>query len=110
MSYSIHITQIAEQDLNNAIDYIDLTLLNPQAADALIDEVEIKIGGLSDFPEKFALVDDPILKSWGIRFIVIKKYLAFYIISKSNNTVYIVRFLYGKRNWINILKHGFSLE
>ena len=55
-------------------------------------------------------MDDPVLKAWGIRFTLVKNYIAFYVISENNHTVYIVRFLYGKRDWITILKQGFSLE
>lgn len=110
MSYGIHITRAAERDLNSAIDYIEFVLLNPQAADALLDEAEMKIGELSIFPERFSLVDDPVLKAWGIRFMLVKNYIAFYVVSEENRTVYIVRFLYGKRDWVTILKQGFSLE
>ena len=110
MKYDIHITRAAEKDLNSAADYIEFVLLNPQAADDLLDEAENKIGDLSAFPEKFALVDDPVLKTWGIRFTLIKSYIAFYVISEENHTVYIIRFLYGKRDWITILKQGFSLK
>ena len=110
MSYGIHITRAAERDLNSAVDYIEFVLLNPQAADALLDEAEIKIGELSIFPERFSLVDDPVLKAWGIRFTLVKNYIAFYVVSEENRTIYIVRFLYGKRDWVTILKQGFSLE
>ena len=104
MSYGIHITRAAERDLNSAVDYIEFVLLNPQAADALLDEAEIKIGELSIFPERFSLVDDPVLKAWGIRFTLVKNYIAFYVISEENQTIYIVRFLYGKRDWITIIE------
>lgn len=110
MNYNIHITRAAERDLNSAADYIEFVLLNPQAADDLLDEAESKIGDLVTSPEKFALVDDPVLKAWGIRFTLVKNYIAFYVISEENRAVYIVRFLYGKRDWITILKQGFSLE
>ena len=110
MTYDIHITRAAERDLSSAADYIEYVLLNPQAADDLLDEAEKKIGELSTFPEKFTLVDDPVLKAWGIRFTLVKNYIAFYIISEDNHIIYIVRFLYGKRDWITILKHGFSLQ
>ncbi len=109
MKYDIHITRAAEKDLSSAADYIEFVLLNPQAADDLLDEAEDKIGKLSTSPEKFALVDDPVLKAWGIRFTRVDNYIAFYVISEENHTIYILRFLYGKRNWITILKQGISL-
>lgn len=110
MKYDINITRTAEKDLNSAADYIEFVLLNPKAADDLLDEVESRVGDLASFPEKFALVDDPVLKAWGIRYTLVKNYIAFYVISEENHTVYIVRFLYGKRDWITILKQGFSVE
>ena len=109
MNYDIHITRAAERDLNGAADYIEFVLLNPQAADSLIDDVESAIADLSSFPAKHAVVDDPVLKAWGIRFVAVKNYLVFYLISEEEKRVYVVRFLYGKRDWITILKQGFSL-
>lgn len=109
MNYSIHITAAAERDMANASDHIEFVLKNPKAADDLLDEAELKINTLSSFPGKFPLVDDPLLSSWGIRFIQVKNYLAFYVISEEEEKVIVVRFLYGKSNWESILKNGFSL-
>lgn len=109
MSYNIHITATAERDMINASDYIEFVLKNPKAADDLLDEAELKINSLSDFPEKFKLVDDPVLASWGVRFVVVNGYLAFYIISEKNRQITIVRFLFQKSNWITILRQGFPL-
>ena len=109
MTYDIHITATAERDLLRASDHIEFVLKNPKAADDLLDEAEIQINSLADFPEKFKLVDDPVLASWGIRFVMIKGYLAFYIISEKTNRVIVVRFLFQKSNWTAILRQGFSL-
>ena len=104
MKYSVRITESAEKDLNSAIDYIEFKLLNPQAADNLLDSVEEVFKRLSDMPQMYALADDPILNAWGIRFVTINNYMAFYRIDEGSGVVYIVRFLYGKRNWMDILK------
>ncbi len=109
MSYNIHITSAAERDLIRAADHIEFTLKNPKAADDLLDEAEKQINSLADFPEKFRLVDDPVLASWGIRFVVVNGYLAFYTISEEQGRVFVVRFLFQKSNWNAILRQGFSL-
>lgn len=109
MNYDIHITCAAERDLLNAADHIEFVLKNPKAADDLLDEAEKQIKILGDFPEKFRLVDDPVLSLWGIRFVIVNNYLAFYIIDKQKNMVIIVRFLYQKSNWNAILHKGVSL-
>ena len=110
MNYEIHITKTAEKDMVAAADYIEFNLHNPQAADRLLDEAEEKIINLSQFPQMFSLVDDPVLNSWGIRIVPVNNYLIFYTLSEPQKQVYIVRFLYEKRNWVHILKQGYSLE
>lgn len=47
MSYQLHITSTAEHDIMRAVDYIEFTLKNPQAADNLLDAVTKQIGTLS---------------------------------------------------------------
>jgi len=109
MSYQIHITSTAEHDLIQAADYIEFSLKNPDAAEHLLDAAAEQINSLSNLPERFRLVDDPVLASWGIRFVVINNYLAFYTINEEKQMVIIIRFLYQKSNWSSILRQGFSL-
>ena len=104
MTYTIHITHKGEQDIIEAADHIEFTLLNPAAADSLLDTIEAEIGNLSFMPEKHQIIDDPVLKEWKIRMIPVKNYLAFYVIDDNSHTVHIVRFLYGRRNWQKILR------
>ena len=59
---------------------------------------------LAEFPHKFEVVSDKLLALWGIRFTIVMNYLAFYTVDDATQTVHIVRFLYGKSNWITILK------
>lgn len=109
-SYHVHITTAAERDLNRAADYIEFSLKNQLAANSLIDEAEEILSGLSHMPERFALVDDKLLAAWGIRFVQVRNYLAFYTVSQVANTVYVLRFLYGKSDWTSILRSGMTLE
>ena len=109
MSYIIHITATAERDLIRAADYIEFTLKNPIAADHLLDAATEQINSLADMPEKFRLVDDPVLACWEIHFIIVNYYLAFYTINKEKQMVIVIRFLYQKSNWNSILRQGFSL-
>ena len=109
MSYHVHITSTAEHDIMRAADYIEFILKNPDAADNLLDVTTEQISSLAALPQKFCLVDDPVLASWGIRFVIINNYLAFYTIDEEKQTVIIVRFLYQKSNWTSILRQGFSL-
>lgn len=109
MSYRLHITSTAERDLTQAADYIEFVLKNPSAADALLVEADCKINALLPFPKEHPLVDDKLLAFWGIRFVQVKNYLAFYVVSEMEKPITVVRFLYVKSNWLSILKSGFSL-
>lgn len=102
--YKIIVTEPAQKDLRDAISYISNELKNNQAAVNLIDLVEKTVNSLTDMPERYALVDDEILAREGFRFITIKNYLLFYIVRKETETVVIQRFLYAKRDWMNILR------
>lgn len=61
MSYSIHITKSAENDIADAADYVEFVLENPIAADRLLDLTEKTIRSLSDFPHRVAPVRDEFL-------------------------------------------------
>ena len=61
-------------------------------------------------PQRYRIVDDPVLSSWEIRFIKVNNYLAFYTIDENKQLVIIVRFLYQKSNWAFILHHGIPLQ
>lgn len=109
MSYIIHITKAAERDIMRAADYIEFNRKNPTAADHLLDVATEHINSLADMPQKFRLVDDPVLASWEIRYVIVNNYLAFYTIDEEKQMVIVVRFLFQKSNWNAILRQGFSL-
>ena len=105
MKYSIFVTGKAKQDLIEAADYFEYTLLNPKAADDLIDRFEKEINNLAFMPEKHQLVNDPVLAAWGIRMIALNNYIVFYTVDKESKSISVIRFLYGKRNWISVLSN-----
>ncbi|MBQ8202572.1 MAG: type II toxin-antitoxin system RelE/ParE family toxin [Clostridia bacterium] len=109
MSYEVRMTGAAQRDVQEAVGYIEHVLLNPQAALDLVDEVASCVDALSEYPARFAIADDAVLKMWQIRFAPINNYLLFYCVDEQRACVQIVRFLYSKRNWISILRQGYML-
>lgn len=107
MNYHVHNTDQFEEDLNQALDYIEFSRQNPQAADNLQDEAEHTLASLS--PSRYALVDDALLASWGIRFVSVKNYLAFYVVDEETQTVHVIRFLYGRSDWRAVLRRGYEM-
>lgn len=103
--YKIVVTNPAANDINNAVLYIANELNNKNAAVNLIDETQKAINSLSDMPGRYPVVGDASLAQLGIRMLQIKNYLVFYVIREETKTVVILRFLYSKRDWKNILKN-----
>lgn len=106
MSYQVLVSAVAERDIVAVADYIEFALKNPAAANRLLEKVEIQISSLSELPCRTRLLDDPVLASWGVRCVTVDNYLAFYTVNESDRTVTILRFLYRKSNWAQILRLG----
>lgn len=103
MTYKVIISDVALLDIESAYRYIRFTLQNEKAADELLDKADDTFMSLADFPERFQLVNDPLLSSSGIRAVNINNYIAFYIIDESDKIAYIVRFIYSRRDWAKLL-------
>ncbi len=90
-------------DLEKIGDYIAGQLKSPAAALNTVNAIQEKINKLTDFPYMGALIsavyDD--IDVGDYRFLVCANYLAFYRVRE--NTVYIDRIMYGRRNYIAIL-------
>ena len=97
-------SKLYHSDLDESYDYISNKLFNPMAADRLIIEAKTKLIEVRNNPAHRPLVNDEYLANLGYRLKVVKNYLLFYIIGNDNMHIKIVRFLYGKRDWVNILK------
>jgi plasmid stabilization system protein ParE len=102
--YRLIFSKLYDKDVDSSYNYISGQLEAPKAADNLIMEVLEKLGKIKGNPNIRPLVQDKYLASLGYRSINVKNYLIFYIIGDDNKHIKIIRFLYKKRNWINILK------
>ena len=105
--YKIIIANSAKSDIRNNLAYIKNTLCNQKAAVELADMIEKEISSLSQFPFCGTPVTDPFLASLGFRFLLIKRYKAYYIAEKDNRVVNVIRFLHASRDYENILKEDF---
>lgn len=99
--YRIEITELAEQDLENAGDYIAYELKNPTAAENTVKGIRKQIHSLSDFPERNELDEDELLAEIGVRKDYYRNYKIYYVID--GNTIYIIRILHmlvDSRAWL----------
>ena len=101
--YSAKFTELAENDILSALNYIAETLSAPKAAENLFYEINKKTEIIEDNPFLFPLVNDTYLSKKGFRWIGIKNYMLFYKIIELEEKISIIRFLHGRRNWKSIL-------
>ena len=103
MLYKVGYTQKALADLDAVADYIKLKLCNISASNCIVENFFGEGDSLVAFPTRYPLCNDAFLRAWGIRFVPVKNYLLFYVVREAEGTVYVIRFLYAKRAWQNIL-------
>ncbi|MCL1874368.1 MAG: type II toxin-antitoxin system RelE/ParE family toxin [Clostridiales bacterium] len=98
---NIKYTPEAEDDLAKIKEYISGHLESPIAAENTVAKITKKIRKLEQFPEMGAPLSSIVNIVTDYRFLVCASYLAFYRID--GNNVYIIRVLYGRRDYITIL-------
>ncbi len=103
---NIVFTEPAEYDLLDIEYYIFVDLNNPQASERVIDGILDAVEKLEDFPEDHPLLDDELLCRLGLRMTRFDNYNIFYYYNEQQDIVYIIRVLYNKADWKNILKRG----
>ena len=73
------------------------------AAENHSEELKKKYENLKKTPFIRPLVHNKYLASKGIRFIYVKNYMLIYRVDEKNKRVFLYRFVYCRRDWINIL-------
>ena len=102
-SYHVQVTEPAEKDLYEIGMYIAKELLEPETAKRIISKIAEAIRALEYMPLKNSVVKDERLVRKNIRRIIVGNYIVFYIVAEESKTVTVVRILYNRRDWINVL-------
>jgi len=97
--YKIIVSEDAHNDIDEIMYYIDNKLENMQAAMGFLDDIEQSYRSLEGHPNMYTLCPDVRLREKGYRQIPIKNCLIFYRVDDVNNVVYIVRVVYGGREY-----------
>lgn len=97
----LHISPEAQSDLQEIKEYITTELENPIAALNTVSEIIKAIRSLVNFPNSGAPLPSIMDVRTDYRFLVSGDYLAFYRYESDN--VYVVRILYGRRDYMKIL-------
>ena len=108
MMYKLIFSKNFKNDVKSSVNYIKNMLQAPMASERLKDEIKKAYKRIKQNPYMCPIVPNDYLASMGFRFTKVKNYMLFYVIDE--NEVNIIRFLYGHRDWINILKETNIIE
>ena len=101
--YKVLMTQPAANDLKSIAAYIANELKEPPAARKLVGKIRECVLSLSEMPSRRSLVADENLAMQEIQKIMVDNYIIFYTISEKDSTVTVLRILYSRRDWDNLL-------
>lgn len=99
--FKVEFSPEAINDLQQIKNYITNELCNEQAAVSTLNKIINHIHILENFPESGAMLSSIVNIDINYRFLVCGNYTAFYRVD--SETVYIVRVIYGRRDFIRIL-------
>lgn len=99
--YNIEYSKESKEDLVGIKKYIKYNLQESETVNKLISKIRKSIKSLKDNPEIYTIIDDVIIRELEIRKLIVDNYIVFYKIK--NESIEIVRIMYGRRNWINLL-------
>ena len=101
--YSIDISKLAERDIWDAASYIQEVLFQPESAKRIYRSIKEQILSLSTMPNRYAVIAEEPYTSMGVRKVCAENYLIFYIVNEKTKTVSIIRVLYNRREWHNLI-------
>ena len=108
--FGLKFSETVNNDIVSSLEYIKDVLEAPIAAENHYKELKETYKKLKENPYRRPLVRNKFLASKGIRIIMVKNYMLIYTIDENNKTVFLYRFMYGKRDWINILTNELKEE
>lgn len=101
--YKIEFSKEARNDLISIVDYIKNNLQEPNIAKKIAQKIREQIYSLSNSPKIFPIIDDKFLRKLELRKTIVDNYIIFYKVIDKEKMVQIIRIIYGKRNWIELL-------
>jgi addiction module RelE/StbE family toxin len=102
-AYEIVLSARAKRDIRGIHAYIASNLKEPGIADNLLNKIEAEIRTLGSMPLIHAIERDEQLKLRNLRKLIVGNYLVFYTVDEKAATVFIVRVLYARRDWVGLL-------
>ena len=101
--YTLYIYPRAQADMDDIFSYISNELCNPDAAVALMDEMEEALNRVCQNPLICPRVSSTMIKDSTLRKLLVKNYIIFYRPVKQKEEIQVVRVLYGMMDYEKML-------
>ena len=101
--YNVIFETTSTLDLYGILDYITDVLKAPESAERIYWSIKDQILSLDEMPYRFPIVREEPFASMGVRLMSVENYNIFYIVDEQMGEVHILRILYNRREWKNIL-------
>ena len=102
--YEVRMTEKAYGSLRDIARHIAYNLMSPQTAVKTINYIRNELSKLDSMPSRIPLVNEEPWSSEGIHKMIIKKYIAYFIINEDQNIVNVLYVAYGRKEQKNILR------
>ncbi len=104
MAYKVHITDLANSELDEITNYFVNNLLNKNAASKFIQDFLNQLELLKKNPYTFSLCPSELLQKKGYRrFLFSKNYVALYVINEEEKLATIMHIFYARRNYEKLI-------
>ena len=100
-TYDVNIAELALEDISEIFTYIAQGLNEPVAAGRVKDAILKCIDDLSVFPNRNPLIVDDSFENKIVRKTIVKNFMIFYEVK--DNSVLILRVVYSRREWKNLV-------
>lgn len=101
--YNVIIEYPATEDLNDILSYITYNLKEPAIAKRIYASIKVKVKTLELMPNRHPVIQEDKYRKLDIRKMPVENYTAFYTVDESTKTVHILRILYNRRYWKNLI-------
>ena len=100
MSYNLIISDSAQNEIENAVDYVAIKLNNPGAAESILADIKDIYNEIQYMPESLPLCSAPLLFRNEFRKALLKKHNYVFIFRIDGETVKIYGFFHTLENYI----------
>lgn len=103
--YEVKVTRQALEQMRKILHYISYDLMNPEAAENLLNDLKLAIIKLAVLPKKHSLIAEEPWRSEGLRKFEVKNFLIYHWVDDEYNKVHVTAVIYIKRDQIEQLKN-----